>query len=790
MNLSLPEDSNNPDVARVSAAVSNLQDIMEMRLRDGFWPVPGRKQLLQSPIWHDPRVARAAAHGGKMFFLWKEKGLQQAIGTTNTQPTNNLKDATGSYNPGGLLQWMDLDLMMFLTALFTDRRDKVIDADQRNIFDAIGYQRLEDPPYEELRSSIKRLTGTQIWEFEETQQGELNYNLLPPLLITTDQEKRLWVKDGRKVRLVVAIGNGWVSEVRADNQVVDLNSYLYLVREIRNGDARRRRATNLGQAAYPGDEIDRPPDIARSVLLFCDSLRRQQKDKSFVTVLKSDWLMERFADRQSPIPYLTSKLDLDRKAQLAISKRDDLVLDQSRRVKEFFGEHKRPAYVYVDPMHPNGKVRRSLDALAKLRIFKHYQLDGDKLVIEWNDPKALPRLEVKHRSLIWSDDAKAQVGYTSAVQGKFLVQDKITGDIHFVEPAEPEEIPMPAAAAANPATDSNQAPFLPKPTSAASGPSTATRTERLLHLVELAQGPEVSDQVAIRSTKLMRERGISEWESLEAALKEAIGENASAVLLSRVRSSVTAAEVSPNIPTPAAAQGEQPRQALRSESTAGEEEWDPLLNHLLNAIPELNGNQIPKWKTAFRDPGTLVAMLVEAAKEAPAALAQGVSHARRAGLYAQQPNADRWSDCLASESWCQNVEALCEKEKLKVPTGLKRLIKNFSDARKVRSTQTREKTQHLQEQRKLDAERRDEERARQVVTFIAIIDPWLTHWGIGENRKRAHEIVKGHTSAISQWNNGLKTRDVPILRDIFMLFANEGLVEEAKFPVVDNLLPR
>lgn len=149
-------------------------------MREGFWPVPGRKQLLQSPIWHDPRVATSPDHGGKMFFLWREKGYQQAIGTTNVQPANQLKDATGSYNPGGLLQWMDLDLMMFLSALFTDRQDKVIDADQRNIFNAIGYQRLDDPPYQELRSSIKRLTGTQLWEFEETAQGEIQYRTLPP----------------------------------------------------------------------------------------------------------------------------------------------------------------------------------------------------------------------------------------------------------------------------------------------------------------------------------------------------------------------------------------------------------------------------------------------------------------------------------------------------------------------------------------------------------------------------------------------------------------------------------
>jgi hypothetical protein len=458
----LPDSAaDDPNLSRVTAAMREMRGLMEMRHREGFWPVPGRKSLLQSPIWHDPRVAMSSEHGGKMFFLWKERGFQQAIGTSNIQPTSICKDATGSYNPGGLLQWMDLDLMMFLSALFTDRQDKVIDADQRNIFDAIGYQSLDDPPYEVLRSAIKRLTGTQIWDFEETEQGEIQYRALPPLLITTDQEKRLWVKDGRRVRLVVGIGPGWVSEVRADNQVVDLNSYLYLVREIRNGDAQRRKRAHVRFAAKQSRlalrggaaaddksddddanddwrDIDRPPDMARAVLLFCDSLRRQQADKSFITVAKTDWLMERFADRHTPIPYVTSSLDLDKKVKLLGS---DLELSSSRKVKGFFGDTKRPDYKFLDMLHEKGKIRRSLDALAKLRIFKHYQVEGDKIIIEWNDPRSVPRLEVRDRALRWNDSPVAQVGYTG-VQRKFIVTDKLTGSLHFVDTEDDARSPV------------------------------------------------------------------------------------------------------------------------------------------------------------------------------------------------------------------------------------------------------------------------------------------------------------------------------------------------------------
>lgn len=149
--------------------------------------------------------------------------------------------------------------------------------------------------------------------------------------------------------------------------MVDLNnSYLYLVREIRNGDAMRRKLAQKRFATKrigdpTGDsateewrDIDRPPDMARAVLLFCDSLRRQQSDKSFITIAKTDWLMERFADRHTPIPYVTSSLDLDKKVKLI---GNDLELSSSRKIKEFFGDIRRPDFKYLDLLHENGKIR-------------------------------------------------------------------------------------------------------------------------------------------------------------------------------------------------------------------------------------------------------------------------------------------------------------------------------------------------------------------------------------------------------------------------------------------------
>lgn len=413
-----------------------MQAALAAKQHAGFViPTAGRRRLLQAPIWFAPRTA---AKFGSTSYAWRTTdGLNHGIYTTNVQPQRIIDGSDGSFNPGGLLTWMDLDLMMFLSAVFLSRKVDYIDTDQRSIFAAIGYAALDDPPYQELRSAIARLVGTQIWTIDEAVDGRVDGPILLPRLLETNEElKQAWRQEGRRNKLVVAVGHGWLSEVASENQVVDLNSYLYLVRCIRSADAISRRRGE--------DEEDsvRPPDIARSILLFLDSMRQIDGTRHATTV-KTGWLLERFGDRHKSIPATYADADLKKRADAIAKSREQAEIHQKTEAQRTFGEMPSPEFKYLDPMHPNSRIRRSLDAMVRLGILKPYSVDGDRLSVAWADPSHLPRLRVDARNVNWSDLAPvAEEG-----EQRSLVQvDKLTGSLRIPHQDAPPGVAITASA--------------------------------------------------------------------------------------------------------------------------------------------------------------------------------------------------------------------------------------------------------------------------------------------------------------------------------------------------------
>lgn len=795
-----PEQPTPPEMLRVAESIRVLRNQMEKQQREGRWPVPGRRRLLQSPIWHDPKVARDrdGRHGGKTFFVWRQD-FMRAIGTSNAQPMKDMKDQTGRFNPGGLLQWMDLDMMMFLSALFAGKSNNhyMIDADQQNIFDAIGYQRLDDPPYFDLRSAIKRLTGTQLWEFAETAEGEINYNVLPPLLVTSDQEKRLWVKEGRRVRLVVEIGPGWISEVQNENQIVDLNSYLYLVRELRRSDTIRRSRAHLknpsgeaGDDAY-GSEVERPPDVSRAVLLFLDSLRTQQKDKSYVTIAKTDWLMERFADRHTSLPYVSSELALDKKVKLLGT---EAVLDRNEKIKSFFGDLKRPDYKYLSLLHERGKVRRALDAITRLGIMKHYCVDGDKLMVEWADPSTLPRLQVRDQRLTWNDDPVIQVGYEGPKQQKYILRDKLTDSWHFVAPEELSASVSVSEAEAESSTDSTTKAAV-EPVRSASPTLTDEKTRRLFGLVKRAHGSETVDEVVIQIAQLSREDARDHWTIIEEALVKALGPKDAGILLMAVNASSAGDEAAPSGPS-RGSKGEAVGDRHAGDSVG----WEPLLKFLLTQIPKLTMTTLAKWRTEFKGEAQLVAMLVEVLNERAEIKSKNLELVQRAGVYANKHALDeRWDECFEDETWCRNVAKLCSANDLPLPSDLLTSLDRFTKARTQKQKQMDARRQQAEKEaaeERIRQKTRTEEAERTRRDGLVKIHrelrkaliPYLDHWEVVQKREEALALICGDRRS-AQWLQPVRDRSLPDLRDIFLLIHEAKLVSESWYPLISNLPP-
>lgn len=411
--------SPDPDgIPPVRARSQALHGVREARRQTGQFPTAGRRVLLQSPIWFDAKVARAHITTSWVWDVQTGEGTsRRGISTINNEPLEGRPNPSGKgvSETGGLLRWVDLDLMLALSYHWQETGQARITIEQKTALSWIGYESMENPPFEELRASISRLQATQFRHFIEKPMGGYDTQIIAPLLMQPQT-----YRDGKRVWLSTTIGDGWLSEIQKENQTVDLRAYLNLVRAIRMADANARRKGP--------HTLVRPPDVSRSVLLFLDCFRRNDQRSS---VIKLDWLQERFATRRVAIPKQNQQVS----ALLNNQRRGpDISLDGPSGLPD----QARPTYHTADPLHEKSNIRACLEALCQMRILSGYEARGDRLEVRWSDPHQL---------------AVPLISDSRPRQTRLIEVDRITGEAHLVDapqlpPLEPEE----AAEAASPDT--------------------------------------------------------------------------------------------------------------------------------------------------------------------------------------------------------------------------------------------------------------------------------------------------------------------------------------------------
>jgi hypothetical protein len=415
--ISIPQ----PGSHLLQERLGDLAPVRQARTAHGDVVVVARRVLLQSPIWFHARLANKHAFTA---WVWDEgHGVRRGISTVNSEPLDG-RPAGGKQvlASGGLLRFIDLDLLLALAYHWQETGETMIDVDQETVLSWIGYPRLEVPPYFELRAAVMRIQATQLRLFEERPGSPVDMRILPPLLVEPAS-----YKDGRRNRLRAHLGEGWLSEMRRENQVISLRSYLPLVRCIREADqmARHNRAPGL-------------PDAARLVLLFLDAFRTPQQN----TVVKLPWLHERYGDRKVSIP------DLIREPAA------QLVSGALARAEPSLGgwpglpdPPTAQRFRYLDPLHPQGLLRRALDLLGTCQIITGYEVQGDRLEVRWQDPSRLPMPVIAQRTIR---------------QAKIFRVDKLTGAVSAVDV---DHLPHPDATTAPepPPPATPQQPLLPAP---------------------------------------------------------------------------------------------------------------------------------------------------------------------------------------------------------------------------------------------------------------------------------------------------------------------------------------
>jgi hypothetical protein len=723
-------------------------------------------------------------------------------------------------DPFGRLQWFDQDLLFCLSLEFFRRncQSTHITLDQTSVLEWIGYKQVHDPPYAEIRSAIKRMSWTQIaWYRKGEKEQAKGLDLL--------SKESGWERGtrSRPGEILALLSDSWLKQIYdsdGDRQIIDLTRYFHLVRYLRATDG--------------------VPDIVRSIYTFLASFA-DQKQK---TVVKTDWLIERWAQRQ------------------LVRRKDPATGLIQERV------HLR----YADPLR-QGQLADAIKALSQCGICSEVTLEGDRLRVHWQTTKAIAALpqgprqqrivdtdlrtgnsvllvdheglpdlrgksveevahELRRRSQISVDlDTKLRkAGWQSlhlaAVYGTALLQ------VHDIDPEESwkfvartlttdDETAHPswadwwpaAIAARDPAVHTKlfgphglfhhqAAEILTIPqgptTVAAADPATVgtatlpttagldERKRRLMRLIEGAHGRPKLDEVIIQAARYNMEKSLDDWCSLTTALTTVVGPQSAKLLMMAV--------------DPDGAATVLPATLTAVSPPAVGPGWDGLLNYLRSKIPKLTSGSVARWRQLWNNDARLVAMLAEVIEEKEDIVAHGKTLAQRAGLYAKVPEDDRWERRLQDADWCLQLQQRCRAKALSVPEGLQQLIDAHA-ARLHQEKRQRAEQRAREEQAVVERADRDRQKATERATAAAArrrelqtqlrghLMPILIYWQVGDRCDQACELLLSQPMA-ERWMSGIQDRDLETLRQIFKPLLDRGLVDESWYPFKDTMPPK
>jgi hypothetical protein len=255
---------------RLAALNPHVESAYQGRRRIGDLPAIAPKLVLQAPLWSDAKSAAKASHLKRTY----RDVISGAVPTLVLETVNVLPITTdGSECSGGLLRYLDLDVVMALSLAWMRSETRDVELEQREFFRLMGYHDLGNAPYTELRSSLRRLCNTSIVIY---QAGSSARDSTTWKLVEWHGQEQM-ASAGSPVLIQASLSHLWEQTLSSldEWQLVDLNAYAALARH------------------------DRRNGLARILYLFLASWRRH--DGTFDVPLRT--VLERYGDRR-PNGYL------------------------------------------------------------------------------------------------------------------------------------------------------------------------------------------------------------------------------------------------------------------------------------------------------------------------------------------------------------------------------------------------------------------------------------------------------------------------------------------------------
>ncbi len=242
----------------------NIPNILAKYRREGLRPLIAPKIILQAPLWQDPQFSARHMTMRRRYHDLANTGTKWVAELINVLPHDSSEPAPS----WGLLRYLDLDVVMVFSLLWTLTGSRNVEMEQHELLRCMGYGDLTNAPYDELHASIRRLTHTKIAIFQE----HTPKHLVEPWQIIDDSQRTAPNKIGNATTITARLSRLWEEALNSSTwQAVDLNAYAHLVR------------------------VSRRNGLARVVYLFLASWR----DNKNAFDIPLFWIVDRFAQRLS-----------------------------------------------------------------------------------------------------------------------------------------------------------------------------------------------------------------------------------------------------------------------------------------------------------------------------------------------------------------------------------------------------------------------------------------------------------------------------------------------------------
>lgn len=197
------------------------------------------QDFCRAPLWFEPQYASRHMQAKRTWHDWDIKG-SGILQRWELHQVNNLdRPEDGGVGASGLLRYLDLDVAMALSMYWAQSGNGTIELELCDLLRAMGYESLDNAPYQELRFGLTRLKHVDIALF----RSGANRALILPWNILSEA----WISEqpasGHPSTLNVQLSRAWEEALSHGMwQAVDLNSYVLL--------AHRDRSNGLARVLY------------------------------------------------------------------------------------------------------------------------------------------------------------------------------------------------------------------------------------------------------------------------------------------------------------------------------------------------------------------------------------------------------------------------------------------------------------------------------------------------------------------------------------------------------------